>query len=73
MSSKDRNYTNGEITVFWKPEKCWHAAACVTNLPSVFDVNRRPWVDIHGATSQEIARVVGLCPSGALTYEWNNK
>ncbi len=68
-----RSYTNGEITVFWKPEKCWHAAACVSNLPKVFDVKRRPWVDINAAPSEEIARVVELCPSGALTYEWNKK
>jgi len=68
-----RSYTNGEITVFWKPEKCWHAAACVSNLPKVFDVKRRPWVDIDAAPSEEIARVVELCPSGALTYQWNNK
>ncbi len=66
-----KTYTNGEITVIWQPEKCWHAAACVSNLPSVFDVNKRPWIDIHGATTQEITYVVDLCPSGALTYTRN--
>ncbi len=68
-----KTYTNGEITVIWQPEKCWHAAMCVSNLPSVFNVGKRPWIDIHGATSQEIAGVVDLCPSGALTYTWNDK
>lgn len=68
-----RSYTNGEITVFWKPELCWHAAECVTNLPSVFNISRRPWVEITAAPSDEIVRVVSLCPSGALSYEWNKK
>ena len=68
----NKTYTNGEISVLWQPEKCWHAAACVQNLPSVFDVKRRPWVDMTGATTQEITRVVDLCPSGALTYTRND-
>ena len=68
-----KTYTNGEITVIWQPDKCWHAAACVNNLPKVFSVNKRPWVDIHAATTQEIAAVIDKCPSGALSYTMNEK
>ena len=68
MADNHRNYTNGDITVHWKPELCWHAAACITNLPSVFDVKKRPWVTMDGAATDDIKRVVEMCPSGALTW-----
>lgn len=68
MSDNHRNYSNGEVTVHWKPELCWHAAECIRNLPEVFNVRKRPWVDVQAAPTSEIVRVVGLCPSGALTW-----
>lgn len=68
MVSKDRDYSNGEITVHWRAEKCTHAAKCVTRLPEVFNFKNRPWVNIDGATTERIIEVVNLCPSGALTY-----
>jgi CDGSH-type Zn-finger protein len=37
-------------------------------LPRVFDVRRRPWVDVHAADADVIADAVGLCPTGALRY-----
>lgn len=71
MASKDRNYTNGEITVHWRPDKCTHAARCIRGLPSVFNVNARPWVNIGAATTEQIRATVETCPSGALTYTMN--
>ncbi len=71
MASGNRDYTNGEITVHWRPEKCMHAMRCVTDLPSVFNVTARPWVDMRGATTKEIIGVVDTCPSGALTWSKN--
>ncbi|HIW97072.1 MAG TPA: (4Fe-4S)-binding protein [Candidatus Tidjanibacter gallistercoris] len=68
MEANHKHYDNGEITVHWKPELCWHAAECVSRLPAVFDVKKRPWVDVQGATTEEIIRVVELCPSGALSW-----
>ncbi len=68
MPHNERTYSNGEITVLWQPDKCWHAMACIRNLPAVFNVSLRPWVDMTGARTQEIKRVVDLCPSGALSY-----
>jgi uncharacterized Fe-S cluster protein YjdI len=67
----DREYTNGEITVFWKPSECIHATTCYRELIEVFNPRKRPWVDINAATSAEIIRVVDLCPTSALTYKWN--
>jgi uncharacterized Fe-S cluster protein YjdI len=37
-------------------------------LPRVFDVKRRPWVDILAATTSEIRDQVDRCPSGALSW-----
>ena len=28
-----KRYTNGEVTVVWKPELCIHSAVCVGGLP----------------------------------------
>lgn len=68
MADNNRQYSNGEVVVHWKPSLCWHSAKCVGNLPSVFNVAKRPWVNIHGAETKEIIRVVELCPSGALSW-----
>ena len=61
-------YTNGKITVTYNAETCTHAARCVKGLPSVFDIKRKPWVDVDGATEKEVEAQVAKCPSGALTF-----
>ena len=71
MEENNREYTNGEITVFWKPKKCIHATTCFRELRSVFNPGRRPWVDMSAAPTEEIMRVVDLCPTQALSYMWN--
>jgi len=63
---KTHSYTNGEITVEWRPELCKHAARCATQLPQVFNPSAKPWVNMDGATSKEIAEQVARCPTGAL-------
>lgn len=68
MSDNHRDYTNGEIVVHWQPELCTHSGKCVRNLPHVFNMRMKPWIDMAGASSDEIIRVVELCPSGALSW-----
>ena len=63
-----KSYTNDEITVFWRPELCIHSANCLIGLPGVFDSSERPWVNIRGASSEEIMKTVDTCPSRALLY-----
>jgi len=65
-------YTNGEVTVFWKPRLCIHSANCLLGLPGVFDSDSKPWIDMKGATTEEIMKVVDTCPSRALTYLKNS-
>jgi putative redox protein len=65
-SEQKHSYTNGEVTVEWRPELCKHAARCATQLPTVFNPAAKPWVNMDGATSKEIAEQVARCPTGAL-------
>jgi len=63
------SYTNGDVTVAWKPDLCRHAARCATQLPTVFNPAAKPWVNMDGATSNEIIEQVNKCPTGALSIE----
>jgi uncharacterized Fe-S cluster protein YjdI len=73
MDKTDRKYSNGEITVFWQPKKCIHATTCYRELIDVFNPRKRPWVNMDGASTAEIVRVVKLCPTQALTYKYNSE
>jgi uncharacterized Fe-S cluster protein YjdI len=64
-----KEYSNKEIKVIWNPERCIHARECVKGLPQVFSRDRTPWINMQGASSEEIMSVVDRCPSGALTYK----
>jgi uncharacterized Fe-S cluster protein YjdI len=71
--SKKKEYSNGEVTIVWKPDLCIHSANCVRGLPMVFDTNKRPWIDAGGASTKEIIEQVKKCPSGALTTYTNER
>ena len=63
-----KDYRNDAIVVHWDAARCIHTGICTRGLPQVFDVARRPWITVDGATADEIAETVAACPTGALRY-----
>ena len=68
ISQGYKAYENDEIIVFWKPDLCEHATECIRGNNNVFDVSRRPWIDLSQAPASEIAEIIDKCPSEALKY-----
>lgn len=69
MEQEVREYSNGEITIVWKPDLCIHSGICVRTLPNVYKVRERPWIKIQNATTEELKAQIDKCPSTALSYK----
>lgn len=70
-----KEYSNGEITIVWKPGLCIHSSVCWCDeegLPTVFNPQKRPWINPNGASTEQIIAQIGKCPSGALSYYRDN-
>jgi uncharacterized Fe-S cluster protein YjdI len=67
-----KQYKNDEITIVWNPDLCTHIAYCFTELPEVFDPSERPWINPQGATTEKIVEQIKKCPTGALTFFYND-
>jgi uncharacterized Fe-S cluster protein YjdI len=64
-----KKYTSKDIEISWDSTVCIHSAVCVENLPGVFNLENKPWIDPNGATVEDIMALIGKCPSGALAYK----
>ena len=76
MKNITKKYTNGEITIVWKPALCIHSAKCwrgASGLPEVFNPAVQPWINPQGATTERIIEQVKQCPSGALSFFFNEQ
>ena len=73
MKDITKKYTNGEVTIVWKPNMCIHSAICFNGLGNVFDPQKRPWITPEGGTTEKIIDQVKKCPSGALSYYMNSE
>lgn len=71
MKDITKKYSNGEVTIVWKPGMCIHSAICFRGLGEVFDPQKRPWITPEGSTTERIIEQVKKCPSGALSYYLN--
>lgn len=69
----NKEYSNGEITIKWKPKVCQHAAVCVKTLPQVYNPKASPWITIENASTEELKTQIAQCPSGALSFYRNKK
>ncbi|MCI5083906.1 MAG: (4Fe-4S)-binding protein [Saprospiraceae bacterium] len=67
-----KEYKTDEITVVWKPNVCIHSEKCWRGLPEVFNPKGRPWINVNDTAATKIADQVEKCPSGALSYYWND-
>ena len=69
-----KKYSNGEITIVWKTALCIHSTQCwkkETGLPEVFNPRIRPWIKPEGASTDKIVHHIKKCPSGALSFYYN--
>lgn len=64
-----KTYTSEKIEISWNSKTCIHSAVCVKNLPGVFNLDKKPWINPEGAEVQEIKDLIHSCPSGALQYK----
>lgn len=71
MDSITKKYSNGEVTIVWKPKECIHSGICFRGLNEVFDPRKRPWVTPEHSTTEKIMEQIKKCPSGALSYYLN--
>jgi uncharacterized Fe-S cluster protein YjdI len=71
-----KKYTNGEVTIVWKPGACIHSRICwnaTTGLPEVFNPAEHSWIKPEAASTERIIEQVKKCPSGALSFYLNNE
>lgn len=73
IDSKDKNYYGEDITVHFDLAACGHVGVCVRKLPEVFNVKKRPWINVDAAHVDEVVKIVRACPAGALSYTLKNQ
>jgi uncharacterized Fe-S cluster protein YjdI len=76
MATMNKKYSNGEITIYWQPGICIHSKICwqqATGLPEVFNPSEKPWIKPEAATTERIVEQVKKCPSGALSFYYDNE
>jgi uncharacterized Fe-S cluster protein YjdI len=67
-----KEYRKEDITVVWQPHLCIHSKKCWKELVTVFDPRKKPWIELNGATNDQIKHQIQQCPSKALSYKQNN-
>ena len=62
-----------KITVSFDGKKCIHARRCVLGMPEVFKPGTKGvWIFPENGNTEQLARIIDSCPSGALSYTRND-
>jgi uncharacterized Fe-S cluster protein YjdI len=72
MAGLKKTYRKDALTVIWQPDLCIHSTICFKGLSKVFDPSKRPWINVDTASLEEISNQIDKCPSGALSYKYDN-
>lgn len=62
-------YTNGEITIIWKPKLCQHAGICVKSLPNVYKPKEKPWLKPENETSEALVSQISKLSFRRVDYK----
>lgn len=76
MKDITKKYSNKDITIVWKPSTCIHSTLCwkgEKGLKSVFNPMEKPWIKPEGASTDQIVERIKGCPSGALSFYYNDE
>ncbi|SDR99909.1 Uncharacterized Fe-S cluster protein YjdI [Formosa sp. Hel1_31_208] len=73
MKTNPNVFSNNDITVTYNPCQCIYAERCAKELSNVFRQSVIPWIDLEGASSEQIIKQVKKCPSGALQFHVNQE
>ena len=73
MGEIKKEYTNGDLTVVWKPRLCIHSEICVKTLPEVYKPKEKPWIQAENASVEALKSQIDKCPSAALSYYQKNE
>ena len=68
-----KQYKSEDLVVNWDSEKCTHSKNCWKGLVSVFNPQKKPWINLDEASADEVKNQIDKCPSGALSYEGDEK
>ena len=70
MSNDAQTYEGQRLSVRFDSKLCIHSRRCVLGLPNVFQADvEGPWIQPDQADAEELAALIGQCPSGALSFE----
>ena len=66
-------YDGKQITIHDNRGVCSHIGHCTGNVPKVFRRDAEPWIDPDGDNPEYTARIIRMCPSGALSFTSEGK
>ena len=73
IPDKVDTYKGKDITIHDNRGVCSHFGYCSDELPSVWGMKKKPWINPDGSSVKKIINICEKCPSGALSYNLPNE